>query len=149
MAIIGNLRYPQEGVPFINAVANVAWKEDNVVAFGSSFVNSSSYSEVSHRHLQLNIGLGKIAKSTPGIAVESVISKVEEVLDGKFNGHPPTIEYLARDDGTVSLVHVIQIQNEEVNSWYEAYVDAHTGELISLTDFVAEASVSFIIFWSS
>lgn len=46
-----------------------------------------------------------------------------------------------RDDGTASLVHVIQIQNEEVNSWYEAYVDAHTGELISLTDFVAEATV--------
>ncbi len=74
---------------------------------------------------------------------------VEEALDGKFNGHPPTIEYLARDDGTVSLVHIIQVQNEEINSWYEAYVDAHTGELISLTDFVAEASVSLITFWGS
>lgn len=132
----------QEGVPFINAVANVAWKENNAVAFGSSFVDSSSCSGVLYQHLLIKILAEKIAGSTPSVTVESVIPKVEEALNAKFNGHPTTVEYLARDDGSVSLVHVIQVQNEEVNSWFEAYVDAHTGELISLTDFVAEASVS-------
>ncbi|RXW13063.1 hypothetical protein EST38_g12791 [Candolleomyces aberdarensis] len=30
-------------------------------------------------------------------------------------------------------------QNEEIASWYEVYVDAHSGELLSLRDFTAEA----------
>lgn len=99
----------------------------------------------SFQRLLTKIFSEKIAGSTPSVTVESVIPKVEKALNAKFNGHPTTVEYLARDDGTVSLVHVIQVQNEEVNSWFEAYVDAHTGELISLTDFVAEASVSLCL----
>ncbi|KAF9446979.1 hypothetical protein P691DRAFT_793972 [Macrolepiota fuliginosa MF-IS2] len=123
----GEFVYPEryhEGIPFINSVANVAWKDDKVVSFGSSFVTPKNS-----------------AKSTPSITVEIIISTVEAALDGKYNEHPTSLEYLARDNGTVSLVHVTQVQNSEVNFWYEAYVyvDAHTGELISLTDFVAEA----------
>lgn len=86
--------------------------------------------------------VGKIADSAPTVDVESVIAKAEDALDGKYNNHPTSLEYLARPDGSVSLVHVIQIQNEEVNSWYEAYVDAHSGEILSVTDFTADASVS-------
>ena len=74
--------------------------------------------------------------------VNSVIPKVEEALKGKKNNIEPTLEYLALQDGTAALVHVFQVQNEEDFTFYEAYVDAHTGELISVTDFVAEADVS-------
>ncbi|KAF6759634.1 hypothetical protein DFP72DRAFT_788093, partial [Ephemerocybe angulata] len=61
----------------------------------------------------------------------------EEQLEGKYNNHPTTLEYLACPDGTAALTHVVQIQNEEANSWYEAFIDAHTGELLSVTDFTA------------
>lgn len=43
-------------------------------------------------------------------------------------------------DGSAALVHTIQVQNEEVNSWFEVYVDAHSGEILSATDYVAHAS---------
>ena len=33
---------------------------------------------------------------------------------------------------------------EEVNSWYEVYVDAHSGEILSVMDFVTEATVSVL-----
>lgn len=84
----------------------------------------------------------RIASSRPTVSVQSFLPKIEEQLEGRWNNHPVSLEYLARPDGSAALVHVVQIQNEEINSWYEAYVDAHSGELLSVTDFTAEAGVS-------
>jgi extracellular elastinolytic metalloproteinase len=47
-----------------------------------------------------------------------------------------------KDDGTAVLTHVMQIQNDEAGTWFEAFVDAHSGELVSVTDFVSKASVN-------
>ncbi|KAF8068664.1 metallo proteinase 10 [Lyophyllum atratum] len=116
-----------EGVSFANAVANIAWQDNKVVAFGSSFVNSS-----------------KIADSKPTLAIETLIPKVEEALDGKVNGQPPSVEFLVTEDGSVALTFVVQIQNEMTGTWFEAYVCAHTGQILSVTDFVAHASYTVL-----
>ncbi|GLB42800.1 putative peptidase M36 family protein [Lyophyllum shimeji] len=119
-----------DGVPFANAVANIAWKDGKVVAFGSSFVPINSTSN--------------IADSKPTLDVNSVISTAERALDGEFNSQPPTLEYLVNEDGSVALTHVFQVQNETAGTWYEAYVCAHTGKLLSVTDFVAHASYTVL-----
>lgn len=87
----------------------------------------------------------KIAPSKPTVAWRSVLPKIENNLEGKYNGWNVTLEYLAQGDGSISLVHVVQIQNENSGAWYEAYVDAHSGELTSVTDFVSDASVSLLL----
>ncbi|KAJ7182352.1 Fungalysin metallopeptidase-domain-containing protein [Mycena crocata] len=115
------VRQSIDGIPVANAVANVAFnKDDKVVAFGSSFRTSPP--------------------STPTVSLEDAISAAEEALDGKFNEHPPTLEFLALEDGSLRLTHVMQIQNEETAAWFEAFVDAHTGDVLSVTDFVTKAS---------
>ena len=121
-----------DGIPVANAVANVAFNKDNkVVAFGSSFVTPKT-------------SLVK-PSTTPSIAVEEAIAAAEAALEGKFDAEnfpAPGLEWFVRDDDSVVLTHVFQVANEEANTWYEAFVDAQTGDLVSVTDFVAKASVS-------
>jgi extracellular elastinolytic metalloproteinase len=82
-----------------------------------------------------------VASSTPTVSLADAIASAEQTLDGIFNEHPPTLEFLALEDGSVRLTHVMQIQNAETNAWLEAFVDAHTGDVLSVTDFVTKASV--------
>ncbi|KAI0344183.1 hypothetical protein BDW22DRAFT_1137358 [Trametopsis cervina] len=120
----GYVRQLVNGIPVANAVANVAFNQDNkLVAFGNSFVKPA-----------------KVAAATPSISVEQAISKAENALGGKYNDWPATLEYVAREDGSLSLAHVVQVRDEAKSLWVEAFVDAHNGDVIHLTDFVNKAS---------
>ncbi|KAG6851133.1 hypothetical protein H0H93_001013 [Arthromyces matolae] len=91
-----------------------------------------------------------MADSTPTLPVADIISVAEDTLGGRFNGIPPRLEYLVQRDGSVALVHVIQIVNEAVALFLEAFVDAHTGQLVSVIDFVAHDSYTVVPFnWAS
>ncbi|KAF8886730.1 metalloprotease [Infundibulicybe gibba] len=121
------LRQSHDNVSFANAVANVALHNNRIVAFGSSFVETTD-----------------IAPSTPSLNVQSIIPNAENALNGKFNGHTPTLEYLVRSDGSIALTHVVQIQNDRMSTWFEAFMDAHSGEILSVTDFVDKASYKVV-----
>jgi hypothetical protein len=45
-------------------------------------------------------------------------------------------------DESLKLTHVVQIRDEAKHIWVEAFVDAHSGEVVQITDFVSKASVS-------
>lgn len=118
----GYAKQAHDGIEFANAVANIAYKDGKLVALGSSFVNFSS-----------------IADSSPTISLETAVSDVEQKLDGMSNDFK-SLKYLVRDDSSVVLTHAIQIHNDGAGTWFEAFVDAHTGELIGIVDFVSNLS---------
>ncbi|PBK84477.1 hypothetical protein ARMGADRAFT_943578 [Armillaria gallica] len=115
-----------DGVPFANAVANVAFKNGNAVSLGSSFVDTSN-----------------IASSQPSVALDSIISKVEDAFTATYSGIN-SLEYFALADGSVALAHVVQVLNAEANAGYEAFVDAHSGDIIAVTDFSAKATYTVV-----
>ncbi|KAF8886750.1 Fungalysin metallopeptidase-domain-containing protein [Infundibulicybe gibba] len=132
------VRQSHGGVPFANAVANVALHNNRIVSFGSSFVEAVPTQ-----------ALVNITTSTPSLDAQSVIPHAENALNGKFNGHAPALEYLVQSDGSIALTHVVQIQNDSAGTWFEAFMDAHTGEILSITDFVAEASYKVVPIWQA
>ncbi|KJA20476.1 hypothetical protein HYPSUDRAFT_203789 [Hypholoma sublateritium FD-334 SS-4] len=112
------VKQTDNGVPIANAVANIAWKGDIVVAFGHSFVEKKS-----------------AADTSPRIEIPHAISTAELRLNGTHTGHPTKTQYLATSSGHLALVHAVQIENDDLGTHYEAFVDAHSGQLLSLTDF--------------
>ncbi|KAJ7676842.1 Fungalysin metallopeptidase-domain-containing protein [Mycena polygramma] len=113
------------GIPVSNAVSNVAFNADDlVVAVGSSFIKPT-----------------KVAPTTASVSFDDAKATAESALDGTYLSEiPNTLEYLANDDGSVSLVHVLQVRNEAAGTWYNAFVDAHSNKLLSVTDYVAQAT---------
>ncbi|KAJ7282449.1 Fungalysin metallopeptidase-domain-containing protein [Mycena rebaudengoi] len=119
------VKQSQDGIFFANAVANVAFNsEDNVVAFGSSFVTPKS-----------------VASSTPSVDLADAVAMAEKMLDGSNAGLPDSeIKYFAKEDGSAALVYSLQVKNEETGTWFEALVDAHSKEMVSVVDYVAQAT---------
>ncbi|KAJ7892476.1 hypothetical protein B0H14DRAFT_2335294 [Mycena olivaceomarginata] len=122
------VRQAIDGIPVANALTNVAFnKDDKVVVFGSSF---ELRSHVPRERRLLD----------PHLSLEDAIASAEQTIDGTSNEHPPTLEFLALGVGSVRLTHVMQIQNAETNAWLEAFVDAQTGDVLSLTDCATKTS---------
>lgn len=86
--------------------------------------------------------IASIASSTATVSLDAAIKTAEDALDGRFNDHPATLEYFVGADGAVALTHVMQIKNEAAGTWFQAFVNAHSGELVSIVDFVTKASVN-------
>lgn len=117
----------QNNIPFSNAVANVAYNNGRVVALGSSLVNITAETR-------------RIADPNPSMDEAQAIAIAERSLSLPYNNWPTSLEYVIKQDGSVALTYVVQVQN--MLNWYEAFVDAHDGSLVSVTDFVAHARVS-------
>ncbi|CAE6483423.1 unnamed protein product [Rhizoctonia solani] len=111
------------GLLVANAIANVAIKDAKVVSYGASFVKPKN-----------------VAAKEPTLDWERLIARVEQTVGGKWNQTPTKLEYIAADDGSCYLTHVIQIQGIRDGTWKELYVDAHDGKVRNVINFVAEHS---------
>jgi len=113
-----------------------------VVAFGHSFVERSKSSDCGIYLPYIKPTAESAAATSPSIEIHDAILVAEGLLNGTHTGHPTKTQYLATSNGHLALVHAIQIKNENLGTSYEAFVDAHSGQLLSLTDFVCYASAS-------
>jgi len=128
-------------------------KDRKIFAFGSSFVNPSKSGYITSvycgSHERIGAFENNIAPPQACIQVVTAIEVAEQAFPGAYNGHPTKLEYYAKPDGSVALVHVIQIQGDD--TWFQVYVDAHSGQVVSSTNFRSdfqEPGVSMLILQS-
>ncbi|PPR02915.1 hypothetical protein CVT24_012208 [Panaeolus cyanescens] len=127
---VAYLKQSINGIPVANAVASIAFDaNDNVVTFSSSFVNVDS---------------ARIASSEPTFAWKSIVADLEGKLDSSLLNDDAILQYFSKDDGSMALVYSVQLRNQEHGSWYEAHIDAHTGEILSINDFASDASYTVV-----
>ena len=82
---------------------------------------------------------------TPSTSLTSIISNILGQVGGNQNTDvEPSLAIHINPSGSPSLVHVVQIQNDDAFTWYEAYVDAHAGSLLSVSDFVSDLSYKVV-----
>lgn len=96
---------------------------------------------MSHSKHGAHLSAATIPSTTPSINLQEAITRAESVVNGTYNQHPATLEFVAKQDNSVALAHVLQIENEHTGAWVEAFVDAHSGDVVHMTDFVAKSSV--------
>ena len=63
------------------------------------------------------------------------------MLSARSHFPAPSLEYVAKQDGSAALSYVVQVRNDATFKWFEAFIDAHSGDLLSVTDFTNDASV--------
>jgi extracellular elastinolytic metalloproteinase len=56
---------------------------------------------------------------------------------------------VVKADNTAVLTHVVEVEDDAAGTWFEAFVDAATGELVSVTDFVAKATYRVVPIWKT
>ncbi|PPQ67231.1 hypothetical protein CVT24_011550, partial [Panaeolus cyanescens] len=126
---VAYFRQAYHGIPFSNAVGNIAWSHDQVVAYGSSFVDLKET---------------KLADSTPTIRIYEVIPKIEQELDGKLSGPDPKLEYVLKGADTAVLTYKFQIHNVLKSMYLGVNVDAHTGEIVRVVDYSSQATYTAV-----
>ncbi|KAI9434878.1 Fungalysin metallopeptidase-domain-containing protein [Lactarius indigo] len=104
------LKQQINGVPVANAVANVAFNDDGKVLSFSSSFVKPSGS----------------ADQTPTVSLSDAIATAEKALDCLMD---PLLSRM-----------LYKIQNERAGTWVEAFIDAHSNKVVSVTDFVAKSS---------
>ena len=96
------------------------------------------------RPLNAVFTLVTFANSTPTVTFTSIVPALQDSLQCKLYDHPPALQYLIRPNQTVALTHVAQFRNHETDTWVEVFACAHSGKILSITNFVAHASYNVV-----
>jgi len=87
------------------------------------------------------VHIDEIAAQQPTVHISAAIRTAEETFGAAYNDYPTILGYYAQWDGSVALVHVVQVQDVDNAIWLQVYVDAHSGEVLSSINFIAESGV--------
>ncbi|KAG2003706.1 extracellular elastinolytic metalloproteinase [Coprinopsis cinerea AmutBmut pab1-1] len=124
------------GIPIANAVANLAFTGGKVVSFGSNFVDLSN---------------SVVPTPKEGQRIGTFLPAVEEALNANYTLRnaqgeigEAVLEYYIKPDRSIALTRVGHFRNEETGAYLEAFIDAITGEIVAVNDFVSHSAYNVV-----
>ncbi|KAG0235758.1 Fungalysin/Thermolysin Extracellular metalloproteinase 5 [Actinomortierella wolfii] len=69
--------------------------------------------------------------------VEVILTNVAMAVDGKV---PVSQAYIQNEDGELELVYDFKVEMKDTDNWFHAHVNAHTGKVVQVIDWVADAT---------
>lgn len=128
------------GKRIANQVANVAIKDGKVLSFGNSFPRADSLERRAEP---------QIDEPKPAVTIEDAIKTAESTLGISKNEIEPFTRYVETADGKYEYAWCFQLQSApeaKKLQWYEVDVSAKTGKIISVNNWVNEASYRVVDF---
>lgn len=152
-----HLRQLINNIPVVNAVMNVNILRNSILSIGSSFVQNG---EDSHFVMLAKTDLEEQAVTEPvmspidalhafaqhiGIAIDlqdlsmqaSLVDSSVAITGLTASNIPASLKYI-HSDGKLILVWDLEVELE--NNWFNSHVDATTGKVVSMNDWVSHAS---------
>ncbi|TPX66302.1 hypothetical protein SpCBS45565_g04553 [Spizellomyces sp. 'palustris'] len=114
-----------------NQVGNISIKDGKVLAFGNSFAPANNFAAPS------------IDEPTAKVNAQQAIQAAEKALGLKANSIKPFNRYVETADSKYEFAWTFQLQSApgaKDLKWYEVDVSAKTGKIISVTNWVKDAS---------
>jgi len=100
-------------------------------------------------HCPFNYHTANIASPKPKVSLEDAFRTAEDLLDGnavkRIDTDDPQkyLVYLAKEDSSAVLAYRFIIRNKSKSILFETLVDAHSGQLVWITDLVFHSSIGF------
>ncbi|EJD38799.1 hypothetical protein AURDEDRAFT_23530, partial [Auricularia subglabra TFB-10046 SS5] len=82
-----------------------------------------------------------VASQLPAISVDSATANAEAHLSRTRNEIPAKLEYVLTEDDALVLAHTVQIKSHDDGHLLEAFVDAHSGDVVAVNDFTTSITV--------
>ncbi len=130
------------------------WRR-KIIAFWSSLVklNPGQSQFWTYQCPFTRLTTAHIASSKPSISLDDAVKTAEDTFEGtvvkrKDSDLAKYLGYLAKEDGSAVLMYVLVIINAVISRWLRAFVDAHSGHIVSIEDLVSHDSPHSITkFW--
>ena len=120
------------GVPVLNHDVAIHVLNGEVIAQSASFNNNEDSL------------VGSVSAAIPFITLEKAVETASAIYSLSRDDFPASNAYLELPDKSVVYVHNFQLKDNDKQEWIQVSVDAQTGEVVRVVDYVNESSYNVV-----
>jgi extracellular elastinolytic metalloproteinase len=121
------------GIKVDNHNAAIHVKDGQVLAFSSSFAVVNNFVDFA-------------IDATPAVSLDEAVTVASQQLGAPKDSFPASMVYVQLPSGEIVLAHQFQLRDDIQSKWYQVSVDANSNTVVSVVDYVQQASYKALKF---